>query len=127
MKIIIDTNFFLIPGELGVDIFEELEKTATFKYEIYVIDKTVDELNKIIDTQRGKYRGYAKLGLQLLKQRKIKTIKTETLKNVDELIIKHAKKGQTLVATQDLALKRALKKKGVGIISLRQKKRLIIQ
>ena len=126
MEVIFDTNFFLIPGEFGVDVFEELEKTATFKYEIYVIDKTVDELHKIIKEQKGKHSANAKLGLQLLEKKKIKIIKTETLKNVDELIKEHAKKAHTLVATQDKALQNALRQKGVGIISLRQKKRLMI-
>ena len=127
MEIILDTNFLLIPEQLKVDIFAEIEKIATFKYQLCVLDKTIDELNKIIDTQKGKYRRYAKIGLELIKHKKVKVLKTETLKNVDELIIEYSKQGQTIVATQDLELKRALQKKGVQIICLRQKNHLIIQ
>ena len=69
MKIILDTNFLLIPGTLKVDIFEEIKRICDFKYTLHIIDKTVDELKKITETQRGKYKTAAKLALMLIKKK----------------------------------------------------------
>jgi len=122
-RIIIDTNFLLIPAQFKVDIFSEIERICIFKYKIYVLDKTIDELNKIIKEQKGKHKRSASLALQLLKAKKIPQIKTpEGL--VDDLIVKIAKKSD-YIATQDLGLKRRLKNKA-NIIAMRQKKFLVI-
>lgn len=125
-KIIIDTNFLLIPAQFKVDIFSEFERICNFPYELCIVDKTVDELKKLINSGRGRDYAAAKLGLKLLEEKKVKYLKTETLKNVDELIVGLANKVDFAVATQDKALMVKLKKKSVPLINLRQKSYLII-
>ena len=49
--VLLDTNFLLIPAQFKVDIFSEIDRICTFQYEIAVLDKTIDELNKIIKEQ----------------------------------------------------------------------------
>ena len=126
MKIIIDTNFLLIPGTLKVDIFSEIDRICTFKYTLHIVDKTLEELKKIIQTQRGKYSSAAKLALQLLKNKKVKIIKTKKDKQVDDLILDIAKKGKIIVATQDKEFKHLLKAENAGLIVLKQKKHLFL-
>lgn len=122
-RIIIDTNFLLIPAQFKLDIFSEIERICIFKYKIYVLDKTIDELKKIIKEQKGKHKRSASLALQLIKAKKLSKLKT-TEGSVDDLIVKIAKKTD-YIATQDLGLKRRLKGK-TNIISMRQKKFLKI-
>ncbi len=122
-KIILDTNFLLIPYQFRVDIFSEIKRIADFKYELCVIDKTVDELKKIIEKQKGKDRKAAILGLIMLEQKGAKLIKTKEKKDVDTLILNTAKKGY-IVATQDAELKRKLKKAGISHIVLKGKSHL---
>lgn len=122
MKIILDTNFLLIPAQFKVDIFSEIQRIADFKYQLYVLDKTIDELKKIIKEQRGKHKAAAKLALALVKNKKVKTLKTTGDKYVDDLLVEQSKKG-AIIATQDLGLKRRLKK---PYIFLRQKKYLAL-
>ena len=50
-KVLLDTNFILIPAYFKVDIYAEINRLMLGKYEVYVLDKTMDELNKIIETQ----------------------------------------------------------------------------
>jgi len=121
-KIILDTNFLLIPAQFKVDIFDEIDRIILEKYELFVLDKTIDELNKIINDKKQKLRNRkaAKLGLQLLKSKKVKIIKTREDLLVDDLIVKL--KGY-IVATQDIGLKNRIKGK---IITLRAKKKLIL-
>jgi rRNA-processing protein FCF1 len=124
-KIILDTNFLLIPYQSKVDVFSEIKRICDFKYRLYVIDKTVDELKKIMAKQKGKHRMSAMLGLVFIEQNKIAKIKTKEQKNVDSLIIGKADEN-TIVATQDAGLKRRLKKKGIGLIVMKGKAHLAL-
>ena len=73
-KVLLDTNFLLIPANFRVDIFSEIDRICDFKYQIVVLDKTIDELNKIIEKQKGKHKQAAGLGLKLLKTKHIKIL-----------------------------------------------------
>jgi len=69
-KIVLDTNFLLAIGQFHIDIFSELERICDFPYNIYVLNKTIDELNKINDNSGKKVdRESAKLALQLMEGR----------------------------------------------------------
>jgi len=121
-RIILDTNFLLIPAQFNIDIFSEIKRIADFPYQLCVLDKTIDELKKIQKEQRGKHKRAAKLGLDLIKKKKVKIIKTTSKKSVDDLLVQYSKKG-AIIATQDLGLKHRLKK---PYIILRQKKYLAL-
>lgn len=127
--IILDTNFLLIPAQFGIDIFSEIEKICHLKYELCIVDKTVDELDKIINTQKGKSKRAAKLALSLLKAKNLKRIvTTDSEKDVDNLILDiiSAKKGY-IVATLDKELRDKIKEKQVPVICLRSKKYLMLK
>lgn len=124
-RIILDTNFLLIPEQFKVDIFEEIRRISNFRYQLYIIDKSVDELNNITEKGKSKDKSAAKLALKLIKFKKIKKIKTSGSKHVDDLMLGLVKK-EDIVATQDIELKQKLKKKGIAIIILRQRKYLCI-
>ncbi|MBI4149966.1 DNA-binding protein [Candidatus Woesearchaeota archaeon] len=123
-KVVLDTNFLLIPGQFKVDIFSELDRVCQFAYTLYVLDMTRNELENIIQKQRGKQKEAAKLALALVKAKNINTLPSAS-KNVDDALVALADK-DTFIATQDVVLKRRLKGKVGGIITLRQKKYLII-
>ena len=120
VRIILDTNFLLIPAQFNVDIFAEINRLMHEKYSIYILDKSVDELKhlSINPKQSFKNRRAAKLGLQLLKAKKVKVLKAKG-ESVDDILA--SIKGYT-IATQDTALKRRIKGKK---IVLRAKKKLI--
>jgi rRNA-processing protein FCF1 len=122
-KIILDTNFLLIPAQFRVDIFSEIERIADFNYDLCVLDKTIDELKKIMDEQEGKNKAAAKLALDLVKIKKLKILKTEE-GYVDDLL---QEQKEAIIATADQELIRKLKDKGIKIIRLRQKKYLKLE
>ena len=125
-KIILDTNFLLIPGELGIDIFSEIQRIMDEPYEICVLDKTLEELQAIISRSKGKDSFNAKLGFIMVKQKSLKTIKSSAHDYTDKAITEFARKqpDKVIVATQDKELKKALQKIPVRIIVLKQKKYL---
>ncbi len=123
-KVVLDTNFLLIPGQFRVDIFSELDRVCQGAYQVFILDKTLEELENILRKQRGKHKEAAKLALGLVKAKNINTLPSGK-ETVDDAIVALADK-DTLVATQDMGLKRRLKGKAGGVITLRQKKYLII-
>tara|TARA_B100002003_G_C14026839_1_gene495062 strand:- start:54 stop:434 length:381 start_codon:yes stop_codon:yes gene_type:complete len=124
-KIILDTNFLLIPTQFNVDIFSEIDRICTFKYKLYIVDKTIDELKKIIEEQKGKHKFAAKIALQLVKKKGIGIIKTKK-GYVDDLILDLLDENHIL-ATQDVLLKKRAVKKGIRTISMRSRKYLILK
>jgi len=126
MRIILDTNFLLIPGEFGVDVFSELQRICDFNYDLYIVDQTVDEIEQIIDKDRGLSKRAAKLALDLAKKFDIGIIKTGRKNHVDDLLVDMAGQGNTIIATQDKELRDRINKIKGKIIMLRQKKYLIL-
>ena len=156
VNVIIDTNFLLIPGVFNVDIFSEIDRIIHEKYKIWIVDKTLDELDSIIKskTHSLKDKIAARIGKQLLSQRRVFVLKTKSFLNthkttlkssvknperlsVDDIILlvlktamrtksSSSEKIKFLVATQDKDLKRRVKSLGFKTLSLRKKKYLVI-
>jgi len=121
-KILLDTNFVMIPAQFNVDIYAEIERIMTEPYELYVLDKTVSELSNLVKHAKGRNKASARLAKAILDHKKPKTLKTTSKDYVDKIIL--GLEG-FIVATQDGLLRSKLKKKGVKTIVLRQKKYLI--
>lgn len=117
-KIILDTNFLMIPSQFKVDIFSEIDRIMNNQYELYVVKGTIDELNNIIEKQRGKHKLAAKLALQLIKAKGLKILYINQ-KPVDDVLVKLSK--EYIIATQDKELKKRIKN---NKIILRKKKKL---
>jgi rRNA-processing protein FCF1 len=120
LKVLIDTNFLMIPTQYKVDIFAELERILIEKYQIQILQSTIEELKKIAST-KTKHNIAAKVALELIKQKNLKILKNSEY--VDKAILEIADK-DTIVCTQDQELKQALKKNNIRIIALRSKKYL---
>jgi len=118
-KIILDTNALMAVTEFRIDVFSELA-SLDFLYEVCILSGTVDELKKITVEQRGKYKQAAKLGLALLKAKKVKVLQSSG--DVDDCLVKYSKIG-VLVLTQDVGLKRRLRK---PYLTIRQKRRVMV-
>ncbi|NQU98190.1 hypothetical protein HQ533_01880 [Candidatus Woesearchaeota archaeon] len=129
-KVILDTNFLLIPGQFNVNIFAEIKRIMDVPYNLYIIDKTLEELNKLTVLGNTKDAKAAKLGMALLgglaKQKSLKTLASFPDKNVDDAIVRKANK-KVYIATQDKELKNRVKEKRAHIITLKQKKYLIME
>jgi hypothetical protein len=123
-KIILDTNFLMIPYQFNVDIFKEIERVIEEGYELITLDSVVKELNRM-KKSRGEDAIAARVALELIKKKNVKVIKTKE-KKVDNTIIKLAGKN-TIVATNDKVLREKLKNKNVKVLYLRSRKRLAIE
>ena len=120
--IIVDTNFLMIPYKFKVDIFSEFKRICNFNYQLVIFEQTINEINNIIKKQSGKDKRAAQFALKLIQLKNIGIIKSEQ-ENVDSLILKNTNK-DSVVATNDIKLKKELLKKGASVIILRQSKYL---
>lgn len=118
-SVILDTNFFLIPGEFGVDIIAEFDRICDFSYSLVTFDRVVGELEGL-SKEKGKVGVAAKLGLTILKNTNIKVLESASLElDVDGLIVQNARPGEDIVASQDKEVISRVREKGVWTISMR--------
>jgi rRNA-processing protein FCF1 len=121
-KILLDTNFLMIPASLGVDIFEKIEEMCDFPYELFVLEKSKQELERIQERGRGKDSREAKLALSLIDAKKINVLIEDSNEYVDDVLVKL--NDEYIIATQDTELKKRLTGRK---IFLRQKKYLVLK
>ncbi len=124
-RIVLDTNFLLIPAQFNVDIFTEVQRICDFPYELHIIETTLKELENIMEKSEGKAKQAAKLALGLVKAKDI-NIMSSDVAYVDKAILDIVDEN-TIVATMDRELREKLKNKGVRLITLRQKKYLTLE
>ncbi|MFW5990927.1 MAG: PIN domain-containing protein [Nanoarchaeota archaeon] len=115
-KVILDTNFLMIPGQVGTDVFEEVPNAFSKPVKLFVCSGSLKELEELTTKGKGADKRAAKLALQLVDFRDPEVIETGE-KHVDDALVELANEGYW-VATQDLELKRRLK----NFIYMRQKK-----
>jgi rRNA-processing protein FCF1 len=118
MKVLIDTNFFLIPGKFGVDFIKELERFG--KPELYTLDLVLRELRMLAEG-KGKDARNAKLGIKLIQQKNVRILETRG-NHTDEEMERLAAEGGFIVCTQDRELQRRLRNEDIEVIFLRQGK-----
>jgi rRNA-processing protein FCF1 len=121
-KIIIDTNFLLIPAQFKIDIFRKLEE---FGGEFVVLEPSLDELKKLVK-YKSKSGMQARIVLHMLNKKNIAAVKTAE-KSADDAIVKYASENRCAVATNDKKLIKRLKINEIKIIRLRQKKYFIME
>lgn len=121
MKIILDTNFLMVPIQFKVDIFTEIQSLFDGDYELYIMEGTKRELENLSKSNK-KDSKTAKLALELAESNNIKVLESE-ITHVDDAIVEIADENTT-VATNDKKLKQKLKDKSVKVIYLRSKKYL---
>jgi rRNA-processing protein FCF1 len=121
MKVVLDANFLLIPDQLKVDIFAEMDRAIEEKYELFTTEPVLRELRGLA-RGKGKYSRAARVGLQLLEKKKVKTLKTKE-QDADLAMLELV---GCVIATQDLELREKLQKMGRKVIYLRAKRYLVL-
>jgi rRNA-processing protein FCF1 len=117
-RVVLDTNFIMVPFQFGVDIASELDRTLGFKYELCTTDSVMREL-MLLSREKGRDGRAAKASFELAKNLTI--IPAEG--SADDALLALASK-DTIICTNDKVLKEKIKRKGAPLIYLRQKKYL---
>ena len=124
-KIVLDTNFLMAIFELKIDIFEEIFRASDSQYKLFVLKSTLVELESFINGPLLSKRQAARLAKKILQEREVAILDPQSeQKLVDDQLV--ALEGY-VVATVDADLKKRLKKKGVRLLTIRQKRYVVFE
>lgn len=120
IKVILDSNFLLLPFQFGIDLFEAIEDLLDRNVEFIVLPQIVEEVKRIADGMGDDSRG-ARLALKLIEEKCI-ILDLDEVRGLgaDESILEAAIKLEAVVATNDRELRRKLRSKGIPTIFLRE-------
>ncbi len=121
MKVLLDTNALMVPGQFRIDIFEELEALG---YRRFLVPRPVlnelEALASLAESRRD--RAAARIGLALAGRCEL----VEAAGEADQVLVDLALKAGAAVFTNDKELKKKLSTRCVTVIHLRQRRRLEI-
>jgi len=115
--VVFDTNMLLLAVQKPLDVFSEVGRVLNAAFKPVILRSTLDELIHLAERGRPKERAESRLALELAK--KCEVIDFEFPGDADSAIIEYARKHSVVVATNDIALRRSLRKLGVPVIFLR--------
>ncbi len=118
MKVIVDTNGFMVQAQFGVDIMDELGRLG---YDECIVPSAVlDELKMLEKKARGRDKLAVAVAMALAKRCK----GVEARGNADDVIVRLAKELDADVFTNDSELKKRLKAQGTKTVYMRSKHKL---
>lgn len=120
-KVLLDTNFLLIPFQFKIDIRKQIEELLEEPHELVVPSGVVSELKKL-GKGHGKEGASARFAIKLLGLMDVKKVRSTG--HVDDWIAGYARKEGAVVCTNDVGLRHKLKNGGVKMIVLRSRARL---
>lgn len=127
IKVILDSNFFFIPSQFKIDIFEELMNLLNQRFEPILLSSTFQELRSMAEKGSSKRRKQASLALELAEKCRLINIEKETGETNDDVILRIATQWKSPVATNDRELRRRLRAQDIPVIFLRGKSRLELE
>lgn len=123
-RVLIDTNFFFVPFQLGVNIFSEFERIMCEPFELMTLSSVKSELERLTKSAKGQDRSSAQLAVQLARNIRVEL----AIGSGDQAIINFVKAhDDIIVATNDSDLRKKLKSLKVSTIFVRGRKKLEIE
>ncbi len=124
MKILLDANAFMMPAQFRIDLFDEL-RTLLGAFEPLVLSGVIRELTGVAGA-RGRDGAAARHGLNLIEQCTVVESTMLQSESVDAQVIEYAALNSCMVVTNDRRIRDALLTRGIGVISMRNQKKLEI-
>ncbi len=121
MRVVVDTNAFLLPGQFGIDLFGELERLLG-ACDVRTVREVASELEGIA-RGRGRDAAAARLGLSLLSRCTVEEAGPGRA-GADTRLADVAARDGSVVVTCDRDLRDSLLARGIAVVSLRGKNRL---
>jgi rRNA-processing protein FCF1 len=126
IKVILDSNFLMIPFQFNIDIFQEIEYLLQKKVDFVVPSAVKSELTGI-SSRGGEGAPEASLALQIASRCRVVEVSLEPQETVDDAIVKASQKLGAVVATTDIELKKRLRDINVPVVYLREKSKLEVE
>lgn len=122
MKVLLDTNALMIPVQFGIDLFGNLREILG-SFEPVTVPGVILEL-KGISRGRGTDSAAARVGLIIAEQCTLVDTEVHRDLDADEQIVQYAAATGSVVVTNDQELRKTLHRRGVDVISMRNRKQM---
>jgi len=116
-----DTNALMTPVELGVRVFDELDRLLDDQVDLVTPAAVVEEL-RALSEGAGKEATAASVGLDLARER-CRIVETNE-SYADDAVVELAESGVDYVVTNDIPLRDRLLERGVRVIGIRGQNKL---
>ncbi|MFX1296525.1 MAG: PIN domain-containing protein [Promethearchaeota archaeon] len=128
LKILLDTNFLMIPAQFGIDIFKEIDRLISRKFKLIIFQGIIDELKVLLQSSVKKQKE-VQIALELTKRCEKIDLNSDKItgQTIDDKIFQLATSNRWIVATNDRKLRKKLRAHQVPVITLRKKAYLIIE
>lgn len=123
-KILLDTNFLLIPSRFGVDIFDEAERVLNRPLECYVTRSVLREIAQLKQGASPSFARELRFAEKIAERCSVLEVEAEAGETVDDSILRTARDEGMIVGTTDAGLRRRLREAGVKVLVLRQRRYL---
>lgn len=124
VKLLLDTNFLMIPGQFGVDIISEFDRLFG-RYEIIVPSFVLEELDRIEKSLRGRDRIAVRIAREIVGRSKIVEFDLGD-RDVDEALLELARRIKGIICTNDKELRKKARRENIPVVLLRQEKYLYL-
>ena len=118
MKVIMDTNAFLVPFNFKVDVITEIRKLVP-NAELVALDGTLRELSQHSDKKAAKF------ALSIIARCDVSIEKAPG--KTDDAIIRYAEKNDAIVFTNDAAMLERCEKKGLKRMFVKKNKFVVLE
>ena len=118
-RVVLDTNFLLIPYENKLDVFAEIRKLLG-EVEFMIPEPVIRELHLIAGKNTG-----AKVALELLEGRQFTAVGSDC--SADEAVVGIAEEYGAYVASMDAKVRRRARGKNLKLVTLRGGDRIILR
>ena len=126
LKVILDANFFFVPSQFNLDIFEELKNLLNQRFDPVLLSSTKKELQGLAKSDSPKERKQAQLALKFAEKCHAVPVDKASDETYDDVVVRVAAAWKSPVATNDRELRKRLRDVGVSVVFLRQKCRLAL-
>ncbi len=125
-KLLIDTNFLILPLKMGKNIRIQLDNLLKIKYTIIVLEDSISELKYVDARFHENLSSDSSILEQLWPGIKIVKFNSPAAYKVDDKILAYAVENKCIVATNDRDLRIRLRDKGVATVYLKHRSRLAL-
>lgn len=129
IQVVLDTNFLLVPVQFAIDVFAEAEKILERRPHFVILDSVAEEIDARLETPRShtETRQFT-VAKRLTERCELVQVdeKMQTLP-VDLQILEYATMQRAVIATNDRNLRKKARKRGIPVLMVRGRKRLILE
>ncbi len=110
----------MAPGELGLDVFEEIDELLVDNYSMVMPEPVKTEIRKLA-RGRGKESRAAKIALELLDRKNVEIVETKRIDGDSSIIELARRYEKPVIATNDKNLRNQFRKRSVPTVYVRTK------